>query len=71
VGIAEVSEIFCVLKTVVSELGASLLEGVDSGSEAAKVLRKGDWGLGERAVELSIDLLEDGVEVLDGVELSL
>jgi hypothetical protein len=71
VGVAEVSEISGVLKTVVSELGAGLLEGFDSGSEAGEVLRKGDWGLEERAVELSVDLLEDSVEVLDGVELSL
>jgi len=70
-GIAKVSEISGVLKTVVSELGAGLLEGVDSGSKAAKVLRKGDWGLEERGFELRVDLLEDGVEVIDGVELSL
>jgi hypothetical protein len=74
VGVAKVSEILGVLKTVISELGASLLEGVNSGSETAEVLREGNWGLEERiaaSVELSIDLLEDSVEVLDGVLFNL
>jgi hypothetical protein len=74
VSVAEMSEVLGVLKTVVSELGAGLLERVDSGSEAGKVLWKGDWGLDKWAsnsVELGIDLLEDGVEVFDGVDFGL
>jgi len=74
VSVAEVSEVLNVLKTVVSELGASLLERVDSSSEAGEVLWKGDWGLDEWGIgslQLDIDLFEDGVEALDGVEFVL
>jgi len=69
-----VSEVLGVFHTVVSELSAGLLERADSGSEAAEVFRESDWGLEERStnfVELSIDLLEGGVEGLDGVFFSL
>jgi len=74
VSIAKVSEVLGVFKTVVSELSAGLLEGVDSISEARKILGEGDWGLEERrvcAVELGINLLEHFVEIADGVKFSL
>jgi len=74
VSVAKVSEISGVFKTVVSELGAALLERGNGASEAREFLWKGDWGLEERgvaSVELSIDLGEDGVEVFDGVFFSL